>query len=405
MNSIVFNKQQGGLERPLAGEDQISGLIVYSAATLPDGFTTSAREKVVYSIQQAEGLGIADADDTAILHYHISEFFRMQPQGELWLGIYAVPSGIYDFNEIVSLQNTSGGRIRQVGVFLPQVSFTSTFEISSTDFKDSVQIAALQTKATALATDNKPLIVLYAPHVPTTTALTDLHDLVTNGTADCVSVVIGQDGAAKGNALYIDVDNSSKSISCIGAILGAVSASRVSDNIGWIGKFKFSDGQELETLKFSNGVAYNSLTENDLTGVSNKGYIFLRKHVGISGSYANDSHTATKADSDYAYIENQRTIQKAIRTLRTYLLPALSGPLTLKTDGTLNNSTAAYYETLCQRGLDQMLRDGEISAYKANVNPAQNVLSSSTLVVGILIVPVGVARQIEVNIGFTLSIN
>jgi len=37
-NDITFVKKQGGLGRPLAGEDHISGLLFYSDATLPTGF-------------------------------------------------------------------------------------------------------------------------------------------------------------------------------------------------------------------------------------------------------------------------------------------------------------------------------------------------------------------------------
>ena len=405
MNSIIFNKEQGGLGRPLQGEDHISGLLMYidsGTATLPSGFSSTAREKVVYSLVEAEALGIAKGSSThGALHYHISEFFRMQPLGELWLGIYDEPTGTYDFNEIKSLQYAAANKIRQVAVFAPQIDFTSTFTISSTAFHNNAQVNNLQTVATALYTENKPLIILYAPNVPRTTALTALLDLTTLE-ADSVSVVIGQDGAADGAALF---GTTHPSVTCVGAVLGAVSAALVSENIGWIQKFNFSNGNELDVITFSNGVSYTSLSEGQLSAVDAKGYIFLRKHVGINGSYVNDSHTAVADTSDFAYLENQRTIQKAIRSMRTYLLPALSGPLDLKKDGTLSHSTAKYYETLCQKALDQMQRDGEISAYTANVNPAQNVLSSSKLVIGILVIPVGIARQIEVNIGFTLSIN
>lgn len=51
-----------------------------------------------------------------------------------------------------------------------------------------------------------------------------------------------------------------------------------------------------------------------------------------------------------------------------------------------------------------MQRDGELSAFSVTINPAQNVLSTSTLYISVSIVPKGVARNIVVNVGFTLSI-
>ena len=51
-------------------------------------------------------------------------------------------------------------------------------------------------------------------------------------------------------------------------------------------------------------------------------------HVhGLNGSFYNDSFTMDTITSDYAYIERVRTMDKAVRGIRTYLLPHLSSPL------------------------------------------------------------------------------
>jgi hypothetical protein len=51
-----------------------------------------------------------------------------------------------------------------------------------------------------------------------------------------------------------------------------------------------------------------------------------------------------------------------------------------------------------------MERDGEISGFKIYINPDQEVLTTSSLQVTIKIVPVGVLREIVVNLGFTLQV-
>jgi len=58
-NDVIFNKGQGGLGRPLAGTDYISGMLFYSAS-LPTGFTSSDRIKIVYSVADAVALGITN---------------------------------------------------------------------------------------------------------------------------------------------------------------------------------------------------------------------------------------------------------------------------------------------------------------------------------------------------------
>jgi hypothetical protein len=85
-------------------------------------------------------------------------------------------------------------------------------------------------------------------------------------------------------------------------------------------------------------------------------------------------------------------------------LPDLNAPLVVNSDGTLKDATVSYFEALGQNATDQMEKDGEISASKVTVDPAQDVLTTSQLTVSCKIVPVGVARNIVVNIGFTVSI-
>lgn len=64
--NITFVNGQGGLGRPLAGEDFISGLLYYTA-TLPSGYSSSDRIKKFFSVADAENAGITNtySDATA----------------------------------------------------------------------------------------------------------------------------------------------------------------------------------------------------------------------------------------------------------------------------------------------------------------------------------------------------
>jgi hypothetical protein len=73
-------------------------------------------------------------------------------------------------------------------------------------------------------------------------------------------------------------------------------------------------------------------------------------------------------------------------------------------DGTLKAESIGYYIDAAQRPLTQMEADGEVSATQVLINPAQNVLSTSTLNVTIKIIQVGIAEQIVVNIGLTTAL-
>lgn len=508
--NITFIKGQGGLGRPLPGQDFISGLIFYTA-NLPSGFTTSNRVKALFAVTdaisagilndysdgtaaQAEylitaagatgdiiaisvndlspvgvsqvtqlcaytklssdssiailGAGIAAAINAGTLthgysasfttatltitapkrlgkylnagsplvititgaiagtitqftggvasafatyYYQISEFFRLQPQGILYVGFFAIP-GSYAFTEITTVQNFSGGIIRQIGVIKDPASAWAEGDLTLIDGVCKANDAV-----------HKPISALYGADLSGTADISTLPDLSTL-TANKSTVVIGMDGGGQGWFLWL---TTGKSQPCLGAELGTVALAKVSESIAWVGKFDISNGAECEVLAFANGQLLSStaITDNLLSVLNDRRYTFLKKFVGISGSYFNDSHCAIISSSDYAQIENNRTIDKAIRGIYSSLLPSLNSPIQLNADGSLSETTTAYLESQAGVNLDQMVRDTELSAYQVTINPMQNVLSTSTIIVVVQLVINGVARQIEVPIGFVPNIS
>ena len=247
-----------------------------------------------------------------------------------------------------------------------------------------------------------PLSVIYAGDIKLVTTISTLTDLATFSN-NKVSIVVGQDGAGQGNAIWYATG---KSVTTLGATLGAVSLSAVSENIGWVAKFDMSNGIELDTIAFANGVKFSdaSITTTLLDAIDLKRYVFLRTFPNKSGSFHNDSHTAISQSSDYAYIENNRVIDKAIRGVDEALTPSLNSPLLLNANGTLANSTVSFLTGQASVITDEMLRNGEASEISVTIDPNQNVASTSKVIVAIDIVPIGVARNIVVNIGFKTSL-
>jgi hypothetical protein len=391
LNDIRFIKGQGGLGRPLAGEDHISGYVqFYTNANLPTGFSTTDRIKQVFSLQEAEQLGIASGSaTTGITHYHVSEYFRIQPQGNLFIGLF--DSTAIDYSVIETVQNFSNGKIRQIAVY-DQIAFATA------------NVQTLQTSATALETAHKPLSVLYAADFQAVANITALPDLTTLASQN-VTVVVAEDGAATGGALAI---SEAKSITTIGATLGAVSLAAVHENIGWIQKFPMSNGTELDVPAFATGAAVDLVSlksDSALSALRDKGYSFMRKLVGNANTFTTDSFTSTAVTSDYSTIENNRTIDKATRGVRTFVLPNLNSPITINEDGTLAEETIQIFKSDAESPMEQMLVDGEVSQYQVSIDPSQNVLSTSKLVITIKVIPRGVARFIDINIGFAVSLS
>ena len=331
-------------------------------------------------------LGVASKINT--FYYHISEFFRMQPKGILYVGIYSEPGGAYGFTELTTVSDYAGGKIRQFGVYVSSLAYTTA------------HITALQVIATAASVAFKPFNVIYQGNIQGTATITDLVSVKTFS-APNVSVSIGQDGSLSGLHLYKAVG---KSIGCMGTLLGCVSKAKVSESIAWVEKFNIAN-TEFEIAAFANGQLFRDLSTTSLDALNSNGFIFLRKFTGISGTYFNDTFTATLATSDYSTIENNRTQDKAIRNIRAALLPKLNSPLLIDpVTGYLSEDTISLFENICNLPIEAMEKNGELSGHVVTIDPIQNVLSTSKLVISILNVPVGVARQIEFNIGFTNKI-
>ena len=536
MGSITFNRQSGGLGRPLNGKDYYSAQLFYSD-TLPSGFAADDRIKQIFSLQDAENLGIlndfsdetkgtggtvqitltgatgdvakitlqggvlatytlvaADAvadiatglaayvnantvdtgwsavaatdtvtltqptglgvtnnttslafstdgaatavvtqftgglgSELAYMHYQISEFFRMQPKGYLWVGVYA--QGTYEGTEIKTMQDFAEGEIRQIAVHIPNEVFASS------------HVTATQAILDTLESENKPLSAILGVDF-TGLSLATLSDLstldservsVSAGTdgnyniavySNTKSYVIGEKVSYQGST-YVNKKaglgfypyNTSYwtnittnlptrlgyTVSVVGNILGTVALASVHENIGWVAKFNLTSGNILDEAGLVTGEILKDLSESAKTVLENKKYIFLVKYLGYTGSFHNDSYTATLSSSDFATIENVRTMDKAVRQVRIFELPELLSPLYVNKDGTLRIDAIARFENAADRALRPMLTAGELSEFSKTVNPDQNVLGTSKVVVSIALIPVGVARQIENNIGFETS--
>ena len=102
-----------------------------------------------------------------------------------------------------------------------------------------------------------------------------------------------------------------------------------------------------------------------------------------------------------AHIWLNGALNKCIRNIRTNTLPKLGSPLYIKQDGKLNSDTIAVFKTLAEKPLNDIKSAGEISDYQVTINPDQPVLTTSKIVLTVKIIPVGVAREIEINIGLT----
>ena len=386
--SLTIVRQNGNVPKSQNGQDHVSGFVAYLLeADIPAAFKAEPVQ-AVSTIDKAEELGIT-ADATAwsvkMLHYQLEDVFRINPSITLYVGLFSKPESM-TFQELKTVQNYAEGAIRQMAIWNGDTAPTAD------------NIVKLEAVADSLDTENAPLSTLYAPLVSNYKNLPS--NLATNNPR--VSVVIAQAGSGTGAELYKSKDNKTKAtVSAIGVALGTLSKAAVHQCIAWVKNFP--SGISMPAL--GDGTLVRTIDKGELEKLDTNRYLFLNNVVGVAGSYWNDSHTMDSPTSDYAAIENVRTMDKAVRGIRTYLTPELGGNVYIDPDtGKLQSYTVSHLETTANIPLEEMEKAGELSGYKAEIDAEQDVLSTGTIEVTIKNVPVGVVRKFKVKIGFVKSL-
>ena len=426
LNDVVITKLSGGLGRRNPEQDMVSGLLFDGVAT-----TKLALNKIerLASLEDAEALGItADYDvNGQSAFYQIQQFFRMNPSGDLYIMVTTGTSYEEIAGKAMDMQEKANGNIRQMAIIY---SGATTFA------QTQAAVLKAQTEADLAYKDYMPFEIILegkgftvdapsldgsnAENVSVVVAMdvekafekklfqkdnSKLYILAPNeevlpveGSLDVYNVR-NADGLKKENGAVLEFvfKNSYKNTAAVGLALGAISKAKVSENIAWIEKFNLT-GEGFAKAGFVGGEEIKTL--GTLGDLNEKRFIFARTHTGLPGVYFNDSATCTTGTSDFAYVENNRTINKATRLLRTALLPKLASPVLVDIDGKLPQSVSKSFEGLCRSALEGMVANQEVSAFDVYVDPKQNILATSELKVKAEITPIGTARKIMVDLGF-----
>lgn len=371
MQSLVITRESGNIPQTLEGRDHYTGLVFLydGAASIPESLMKDNGAKDKIGSYRSATEAAADGFDTTTPEGRtVQRAFALNPS--LVLYVYLCDKTA-DPKPVVTLQKRAGGDLRQVGV--------------ANCSADKATVADMQSQAQTLDEAAMPLSIILSPRVEVDVATlpTDLR-----GAAPNVSVLI-----SKG-------EEGDDSVDAIGPLLGVLSARAVNESIAWVRKCDTG----LSAAVFSDGTPYESVSQSTLSTLDTAGYIYTRTYPGITGVFFSDSHTMDSATGDYVFIERQRTMDKAVRGTRASLLPELGRPLAFNADGTLRADTLQHLRTVAGKAVEQMEKDGEVSGWAVDVDPAQDVLGTSTVEFSIHAVPMGVMRKAKVSIGYAQSV-
>ncbi len=383
---IKFNISTNGLGQNSADIQKIPGLVI-TGATVADK-ATIGKSYQIFSLQEAKDLGIEETGTNAFAYKHIKAFYDYAGNNaELWFMLISdatTMTSALDKDSGVAKQliADAGGNIRVLGI-VKQPTGTPTI----TNGLDADVTTAVE-KAQALADDFAdkyfPFRIIMSGNNFSGVS-TSLKDYVADGNYNRVSILLANtDGEAD---------------AAIGLALGRLASIPVQRNIG-----RIRDGAVENTAAFfTSGGKVESLSAQ-WNSINDKGYIFLQNYVGRSGFYFSDDPTLTQVDDDFKMLANGFVMDKAVLIAYDVLLDYLKDEVPINTDGTIHPAIIKSWQAAIDTQIRSlMVNAGELSDVQVKIEANQNVVSTGQILISIALLPVGYAKYITVNIGFTTN--
>lgn len=400
---VKINKVKGGLLRKQPTNDGVV-LLIISSAVAATGLAVKTAAKLL-TLDNAEDLGITAAyDDTnnILAHYHIDEFFRVAPQGTLYV---ILDDGTLTADEIKAAIRENDGID---GIAIARNNITAVADFPA--YKGTYQTLVSELRGEGIYIG---FVLVEGNVFDGATAIAAYPDN-RNDAAPDVAVVAVQDPVIRAlKAAYAGM-------AAVGTAAGALAVRSVNENLGSIDiqtkpdAFKGNTSYPLTdlgrgrwlTAVLQNGVAVSSLSVAEKKELDDKAHIFAGSYVGIDGVFFSNSGTGDLITSDYAYIENNRVWSKAASLLRAALLPRVKGNVLKDADtGNILEREAKDLELLGLNALNLMTAAGEISGADVYIDVEQQLSQDIPLEVKAEVVSNGILFDIVVNLGQVNSIS
>ena len=380
------------------------------------------------NLQEAIDAGIEEytelTDETAvnyllngIPYYHIKHFFdRVGGAGTLYVAFADCSS---NWNALIDMQKAANGQIGQFGIWTEQSLWSQLTEdegpyqlklVNDINAVAVIMANNYNAPASVILTANSAKIKTSDSTVDTV-SLNRIPTVI--GKNRYVSVLLSQ-SRDNNVAVMQRVLVSKTPVGCVGAILGSLAISNVSECVGWVAKHDLAGLIQDIELGFGNvGVSnqaltlttsYDSLSDSQINDLDNKGYIFLVKYTGLDG-HIYFSGDQTCSDGDYRTIARNRAINKSRRLVRRALLPYVNSPIKVDpATGTLSPAQVTIFTNEVQDVLKAMVDASELSSIGIIEIPAnQNILKNDSLKLKYSVIPIGTSKTILVEEGMAIK--
>lgn len=187
--------------------------------------------------------------------------------------------------------------------------------------------------------------------------------------------------------MYVKMDGFTKEVNLAGLVCGLYAKANVQQSIGEVRNFSISEGKILKLLP--DGI------EEYISELDDLGYLTFRKYIGLDGYYVTNAKMLTSENSDYKYTERVRVSNKIVKLVRQEALLNIQAQIDMEDpQGSLEK--IAEFST---SPIEKMKKKKELSSYRYIVPEGQDILVTEKLYFKIFYVPIGILREIEIDLG------
>ena len=386
---VAIKLESDRLGQPPQTDDGMAGMIV-SGVTTATGKIGIAEPRQLFSLGDAEKLGIKPSGKNAFAHGQIRKFYEEASSGAaLWVMLVDASVSMEQACDLrgdyaPALEEASQRQIKLLAVST-QTTPASPSLVSGLDAEVSKAVVKAQALAAHYAKNYRPFRVV----------------LDGKNFSGKVSELYGYNEDDKNRVcIFLCNDNASKNAD-VGTLVGRAAALPVQRNIGRVKdgplkalKMYFTDGKSIEAH------------EDEWGSIRDKAYISCRTYAGKPGYFFTDDPTLTSVTDDYNSLARGRVIDKVIELTYTTYVTELLDEIPLKDDGTINPALIKAWQNEIENAIDlAMTANGEISSARAYIDEHQPILQSGKIQIVLRILPASYSKFIEVHLGFDTNVN
>lgn len=394
---IRIIKLDGGTGRRNPSTDGVMALVAYNAVLPADVVANSAIETAQPLDAEAKGINASfDANNKVLTYDHISEFYRIAPEGTLYVILTDQPTAKQFFESA-----TAKALFRTLND-VKGIGYVYNADVANLDV--DAEITACQAFVNELAQDDRLIDGIYLEARNTGKASADKRGL----NSPAVRNVALQDPTIAA------IDPAYAKYAAVGAVLGAKAVRKVNEDLGSVDILNKPDkakGQatypltdafkkRFVSVNLSDGTEVATLTQVEKNNLTKHGYIYGGTYVDFAGVYLNGEPTCIQLASDFAYGSATSVWNKAARGIRKALLPKVKS--ILKRDpstGYLTSTSVSQLELIAEKPLRQMIADDEISGAEVYISKEQRPDDQTPLKVKGSITKDDVVFNFEVALG------